>query len=31
LGLSDGLSVEVLSGLSLEDKLKVWNKPSFRR
>jgi HlyD family secretion protein len=31
LGLSDGLSVEVLSGLTLEDKLKVWNKPSFRR
>jgi len=31
LGLSDGLSVEVLSGLTLEDKLKVWNKPSFNR
>lgn len=31
LGLSDGLSVEVVSGLTLEDKLKVWNKPSFKR
>lgn len=31
LGLSDGLSVEVLSGLTLKDKLKVWNKPSFKR
>jgi len=31
LGLSDGLSVEVLSGITLEDKLKVWNKPSYDR
>ena len=30
LGLSDGLSVEVLSGIAIEDKLKVWNKPSYR-
>ena len=30
LGLSDGLSVEVLSGITIEDKLKVWNKPSYR-
>ena len=26
LGISDGINVEVLSGLSLEDKIKVWNK-----
>jgi len=31
LGLSDGLSVEVLSGITLDDKLKVWNKPSYDR
>jgi len=26
IGISDGINVEVLSGLSLEDKIKVWNK-----
>ena len=26
LGISDGLIVEVLSGLSMEDKIKVWNQ-----
>ena len=26
LGISDGINVEVLSGLSLEDEIKVWNK-----
>ena len=25
-GISDGLNVEILSGLELEDKIKVWNK-----
>ncbi|PCJ81177.1 MAG: efflux transporter periplasmic adaptor subunit [Bacteroidetes bacterium] len=29
LGLSDGLIVEVLDGVELNDKIKVWNKPSF--
>ncbi|HHZ82101.1 MAG TPA: efflux RND transporter periplasmic adaptor subunit [Flavobacteriales bacterium] len=29
LGLSDGLVVEVLNGVSLEDKIKVWNKPTY--
>jgi HlyD family secretion protein len=29
LGLSDGLIVEVLSGLSLSDDIKVWNQPSY--
>jgi HlyD family secretion protein len=29
LGLSDGLKVEVLEGLSTEEKLKLWNKPRF--
>lgn len=27
LGLSDGINVEILSGVTKEDKLKVWNKP----
>jgi HlyD family secretion protein len=27
LGLSDGINVEVLSGLSATDKIKVWNRP----
>ncbi len=26
IGISDGVNVEVLSGLTLEDKIKVWNK-----
>ena len=26
LGISDGINVEVISGLSIEDKIKVWNK-----
>lgn len=31
LGLSDGLVVEVLSGVTLEDKIKIWNKPSYEK
>jgi HlyD family secretion protein len=31
LGLSDGLVVEVLSGLELTDEIKVWNKPSYEK
>lgn len=27
LGLSDGINVEVISGISRDDALKVWNKP----
>tara|TARA_Y100000287_G_C14219707_1_gene355560 strand:- start:582 stop:1709 length:1128 start_codon:yes stop_codon:yes gene_type:complete len=26
LGISDGINVEIISGLSMEDKIKVWNK-----
>ena len=26
IGISDGINVEVLSGISKEDKIKVWNK-----
>ena len=26
LGISDGINVEIISGLSIEDKIKVWNK-----
>ena len=26
VGISDGINVEILSGLTLEDKIKVWNK-----
>ena len=25
-GISDGINIEILSGLELEDKIKVWNK-----
>ena len=31
LGLSDGLIVEVLEGVSLEDEIKIWNKPSYEK
>ena len=30
LGLSDGIYVEVISGLTAEDKIKIWNKPLKR-
>ena len=26
VGISDGINVEVLSGLSMKDKIKVWNQ-----
>jgi HlyD family secretion protein len=29
LGLSDGLMVEVLSGVAMEDSIKRWNQPIF--
>ena len=28
LGISDGINVEVLSGVTLEDEIKIWNKTS---
>ena len=27
LGLSDGINIEVVSGLTAEDKIKIWNRP----
>ena len=30
LGLSDGINIEVISGLTAEDKIKIWNKPLQR-
>jgi HlyD family secretion protein len=29
LGLSDGLTVEVISGIVAEDEIKVWNQPKY--
>jgi HlyD family secretion protein len=29
LGLSDGLTVEVLGGVLIEDSIKRWNQPIF--
>jgi HlyD family secretion protein len=26
IGISDGVNVEVVSGITMEDKIKVWNK-----
>ena len=26
IGISDGINVEIISGLIMEDKIKVWNK-----
>jgi len=31
LGLSDGLKVEVLEGVTADDEIKVWNQPSSQR
>ena len=31
LGLSDGLTVEVISGITADDAIKVWNKPSYEK
>ena len=28
LGVSDGINVEIISGVTLEDKIKIWNKTS---
>ena len=29
LGLSDGITVEILSGVTAEDAIKVWNQPQY--
>ena len=31
LGISDGINVEVLSGVTMEDEIKVWNKTSKKK
>ena len=31
LGLSDGVNVELLSGISMEDELKIWNKAEKKK
>jgi len=28
LGISDGINVEIISGVTLEDEIKIWNKTS---
>jgi HlyD family secretion protein len=29
LGLSDGITVEIISGVNPEDAIKVWNQPQY--
>jgi len=31
LGISDGINVEILSGVTIEDEIKVWNKTSKKK
>lgn len=31
IGISDGINVEIVSGLTLEDKVKVWNKTEAKK
>ena len=31
IGISDGINVEIISGLSIEDKIKVWNKTESKK
>ena len=31
IGISDGINVEVISGVTLEDKIKVWNKTEAKK
>lgn len=31
IGISDGINVEVISGITLEDKIKVWNKTEEKK
>jgi HlyD family secretion protein len=30
LGLSDGINIEVISGLTAGDRIKIWNQPQTR-
>ena len=29
LGLSDGITVEIISGVTADDAIKVWNQPQY--
>jgi len=31
IGISDGMNVEIISGITLEDKIKVWNKTEAKK
>ena len=31
IGISDGINVEIISGISLDDKIKVWNKTEAKK
>ncbi|MGB1970872.1 MAG: efflux RND transporter periplasmic adaptor subunit [Flavobacteriaceae bacterium] len=31
IGISDGINVEIISGITLEDKIKVWNKTEAKK
>ena len=31
IGISDGINVEVIEGITLEDKIKVWNKTEAKK
>jgi len=31
IGISDGMNVEIISGITLEDKIKVWNKTESKK
>jgi HlyD family secretion protein len=31
IGISDGINVEIISGLTIEDKIKVWNKTEAKK
>ena len=30
-GISDGINVEIISGIKMEDKIKVWNKTESKK
>ena len=31
IGISDGINVEIVEGISMEDKIKVWNKTEAKK
>ena len=31
IGISDGINVEIISGLTIQDKIKVWNKTEAKK